>query len=531
MTETATAGSDTAEQRHGAEIVLDSVTKHYPGQRDPAVEEFSITIPAGEIVVFVGPSGCGKTTTMRMINRLIEPTSGTITIDGRDVSGINADRLRRSVGYSIQQAGLFPHLTVARNIATVPGLLGWDRKRISARVDEMLELVGLEPGTFRRRYPRQLSGGQQQRVGVARALAADPPVLLMDEPFGAVDPITRGLLQDELLRLQADLHKTIVFVTHDFNEAVKLGDRIAVLGDRSRILQYDTPAAILADPADDTVAGFVGADAALKQLTLTRVADVDLGQCPTAIESDAPDALRAALAEREWKWGLILDAQRRPLRWVSADHLAHATTLREAGQPVAGTVALRASLQEALETLLADSTAHAVVTGRRGEYAGLIAIDTLVTHLSAIRDEHSSEATDFTAAKAVSADSDAQDAAGNADDSETGSADAETGSASGDIAETSDTGTSASSEVNPSTGETSAARAESTDGTTADDQSAAGGTIASSGTDMEGATSSGAAEAETAGVTSDTAEAPAADPASDPDAPSPDRPTSGEAKP
>lgn len=394
MTDTATAGSVTAEQRHGAEIVLDSVTKHYPGQRDPAVEEFSITIPAGEIVVFVGPSGCGKTTTMRMINRLIEPSSGTITIDGRDVSGINADRLRRGIGYSIQQAGLFPHLTVARNIATVPGLLGWDRGRVNARVDEMLDLVGLEPETFRRRYPRQLSGGQQQRVGVARALAADPPVLLMDEPFGAVDPITRGLLQDELLRLQADLHKTIVFVTHDFNEAVKLGDRIAVLGNRSRILQYDTPAAILAEPADETVAGFVGADAALKQLTLTRVADVTLSRCPTAFESDGPDALRAALAEREWKWGLILDAQRRPLRWVSADHLAHASDLRDTGQAVAGTVPQRASLQEALETLLADSTAHAVVTGRRGEYAGLIAIDTLVAHLSAIRAEHSGAATD-----------------------------------------------------------------------------------------------------------------------------------------
>ncbi len=433
MTDTATAGSDTAEQRHGAEIVLDSVTKRYPGQREPAVEEFSITIPAGEIVVFVGPSGCGKTTTMRMINRLIEPTSGTITIDGRDVAGINADRLRRSVGYSIQQAGLFPHLTVARNIATVPGLLGWDRKRINARVDEMLELVGLEPATFRRRYPRQLSGGQQQRVGVARALAADPPVLLMDEPFGAVDPITRGLLQDELLRLQADLHKTIVFVTHDFNEAVKLGDRIAVLGDRSRILQYDTPAAILAEPADDTVAGFVGADAALKQLTLTRVADVDLGQCPTAIESDAPDALRAALAERDWKWGLILDAQRRPLRWVSAAQLAHADSLREAGQPVAGTVLLRASLQKALETLLADSTAHAVVTGRRGEYAGLIAIDTLVTHLSAIRDEHSSAATDSTASNTGSSD------AGHAEaDTSVRPDAAETGSASADTAEASD---------------------------------------------------------------------------------------------
>ncbi|WP_280360736.1 ABC transporter ATP-binding protein [Nocardia wallacei] len=389
MTDTAPAA-----EHPPAEIVLDSVTKRYPGQRDPAVDNISLTIPAGEIVVFVGPSGCGKTTTMRMINRLIEPTSGTITIAGRDVTAVNADQLRRQVGYSIQQAGLFPHMTVARNIATVPGLLGWNRARIAARVDEMLELVGLDPGTFRNRYPRQLSGGQQQRVGVARALAADPPVLLMDEPFGAVDPITRGLLQDELLRLQAELHKTIVFVTHDFNEAVKLGDRIAVLGNQSRILQYDTPAAVLAEPADETVAGFVGADAALKQLTLVRVQDVDLGQCPTAVETDDVEPLREALAAREWKWGLVLDAQRRPLRWVSDALLAQATSLQAVGLPVTGTVALRSSLQGALEVLLAESNAHAVVTGRRGEYAGLITIDTLVAHLSEMRAEHTSATTE-----------------------------------------------------------------------------------------------------------------------------------------
>ncbi|WP_280264078.1 ABC transporter ATP-binding protein [Nocardia wallacei] len=388
MTDTATAVSEHTEDHPRAEIVLDSVTKRYPGQRDPAVENVSLTIPAGETVVFVGPSGCGKTTTMRMINRLIEPTSGTITIDGRDVAAQDADRLRRGIGYSIQQAGLFPHMTVARNIATVPGLLGWDRARVTARIDEMLELVGLDPGTFRGRYPRQLSGGQQQRVGVARALAADPPVLLMDEPFGAVDPITRGLLQDELIRLQAELHKTIVFVTHDFNEAVKLGDRIAVLGNRSRILQYDTPAAILAEPADETVAGFVGADAALKQLTLTRVEDVELRPCATAIESDPIDPIRTELAQRDWKWGLVLDAARRPVRWVSEAHLAHASSLRDLGLPVTSTVTNRSTLQEALEALLADSTAHAVVTGRRGEYVGLVTIDTLVRHLSEIRAEH-----------------------------------------------------------------------------------------------------------------------------------------------
>ncbi|QLY34362.1 ATP-binding cassette domain-containing protein [Nocardia huaxiensis] len=344
-----------------------------------------MTIPAGEIVVLVGPSGCGKTTTLRMINRLIEPSSGTITIGGQDTSAVNPDRLRRGIGYSIQQAGLFPHLTVAKNIATVPGLLGWDRKRVAGRIDEMLELVGLEPDSFRNRYPRQLSGGQQQRVGVARALAADPPVLLMDEPFGAVDPITRGLLQDELLRLQAELRKTIVFVTHDFNEAVKLGDRIAVLGKGSRILQYDTPSAILAAPADATVAGFAGADAALKQLTLTRVSDVTLVECATALETEPVDSLRAAITGHGTDWGLVLDDERRPLRWVTLPQLAHASSLHDAGTPVGKGVSLRSTLQEALSALLAESTANAVVTGRRGVYAGLITIDTLVSHLSGMR--------------------------------------------------------------------------------------------------------------------------------------------------
>ncbi|WP_405161040.1 ATP-binding cassette domain-containing protein [Nocardia sp. NBC_01499] len=390
MTDTETRSGGIESAVSGEEIVLDAVTKRYPGQRDPAVDEVSMTIPAGEIVVLVGPSGCGKTTTMRMINRLIEPTSGTITIGGRDAASMNPDELRRGIGYSIQQAGLFPHMTVAKNVATVPGLIGWNRKKIAARTDEMLDLVGLDPDTYRHRYPRQLSGGQQQRVGVARALAADPPVLLMDEPFGAVDPITRGLLQDELLRLQGELGKTIVFVTHDFTEAVKLGDRIAVLGNQSRILQYDTPAAILADPADETVAGFVGADASLKQLTLTRVSDVELGQCPTAVEDEPVEVLRTALAEQDWPWALVLDKQRRPLRWVSADHLAHANSLRGIGSPIGEPLSLRSTLQDALEALLADQTANAVVTGKRGEYVGLITIDTLVAHLSAMRAEHGS---------------------------------------------------------------------------------------------------------------------------------------------
>ncbi|MET0317991.1 MAG: ATP-binding cassette domain-containing protein, partial [Rhodococcus fascians] len=235
---------------------------------------------------------------------------------------------------------------------------------------------------------RQLSGGQQQRVGVARALAADPPVLLMDEPFGAVDPITRGLLQDELMRLQSELGKTIVFVTHDFNEAVKLGDRIAVLGNQSSIMQYDTPEAILANPANDTVAGFVGADASLKQLTLTRIRDVRLLQCPTARESDPVDDIRTKISSRKWQWGLILDDRNRPLRWVSPGHLATASSLRGVGVPIGELVSIQSTLQDGLEALLAESTASTVVTGPRGEYVGLISIDTLVGHLQKMREAH-----------------------------------------------------------------------------------------------------------------------------------------------
>ena len=404
--------TETAPKQHvsGVDIVLDSVSKRYPGQKNAAVDNVSLTVPAGEIVVFVGPSGCGKTTTMRMINRLIEPSSGKITIDGKDALSIDPDELRRGIGYSIQQAGLFPHLTIASNVGTVPGLIGWDKKRISDRTDEMLDLVGLDPGIYRNRYPRQLSGGQQQRVGVARALAADPPVLLMDEPFGAVDPITRGLLQDELMRLQSELGKTIVFVTHDFNEAVKLGDRIAVLGNQSSIMQYDTPEAILANPANDIVAGFVGADASLKQLTLTRIRDVRLRQCPTAKESDPVDEFRAKIASRKWQWGLILDERSRPLQWTSPGQLATASSLRGVGTPIGELVSIQSTLQDGLEALLAESTASTVVTGSRGEYVGLISIDTLVGHLQKMREAHEHDHDDDDSTEGDSAPADSTEA-------------------------------------------------------------------------------------------------------------------------
>ncbi|MFJ9783032.1 ABC transporter permease subunit [Amycolatopsis sp. NPDC101161] len=267
------------EQSNGAAgetIELRNLRKHYPGQAAPAVEDLTLRIPAGEIVVLTGPSGCGKTTTMRMINRLVEPTSGVVTVGGTDVSALDLDEHRRHTGYVIQQVGLFPHLRVAANIGVVPRVLGWTRRRIAGRVGELLDVVGLtrEHGD---RFPRELSGGQQQRVGVARAMAADPPVLLMDEPFGSTDPITRARLQDEFLRLQREVRKTIVFVTHDFDEALKLGDRIAVLRPRSVLAQYDTPQAILAAPADDFVASFAGSKRNLKRLALIPVADLDLG--------------------------------------------------------------------------------------------------------------------------------------------------------------------------------------------------------------------------------------------------------------
>ncbi|MGI8456866.1 MAG: ABC transporter ATP-binding protein [Propionibacteriaceae bacterium] len=290
MTDTRSTHRDAAESHQpqaGVPIVLTELTKHYPHQPEPAVDRVTMHIPAGELVVFVGPSGCGKTTTMRMINRLIEPSSGTIHIGDDEVGGLDDVQLRRKIGYVIQQIGLIPHLTIAANVGLVPRLLKWSKKRTAQRVEEMLTVVGLDPGAFAHRYPRQLSGGQQQRVGVARALAADPPIMLMDEPFGAVDPITRGRLQEEFLSLQQTLRKTIVFVTHDFDEALKLGDRIAVLREKSQIAQFDTPEAILARPADDFVAGFIGAGAALKRLHFERVDSLDLGSSPQPAEPGA----------------------------------------------------------------------------------------------------------------------------------------------------------------------------------------------------------------------------------------------------
>jgi osmoprotectant transport system ATP-binding protein len=381
-----TADAGKARGTGGTRILLDGVTKQYGGQSRPAVDNVTMEIPAGEIVMLVGPSGCGKTTTMKMINRLIEPTSGRIFIGDDDVTQRDPDELRRHIGYVIQGAGLFPHLTVRDNISIVPRLLKWDKDRITARVDELLDLVNLDPAQYRDRYPRELSGGQQQRIGVARALAADPPVLLMDEPFGAVDPITRQRLQDELLRLQEELRKTIVFVTHDFDEAVKLGDRIAILQVGSEIVQYDTPEQILNNPANDFVRSFVGHGAALKQLTLTRVRDVELHEAAVArIGGDPTEAIQAARAiAREHV--IVLDSQDRPQRWLSVEELQDSVSLEQVTRDEQlETVSLASTLNDALDSMLTSSHGVVVVTGRRNVYEGVVRVETIMDAMAELR--------------------------------------------------------------------------------------------------------------------------------------------------
>jgi osmoprotectant transport system ATP-binding protein len=286
-----------------AELVFDEATKVYPGRDGAAVDHLSLTVPAGEICVLVGPSGGGKTTALKLVNRLIPLTSGYIRIDGKQIGDYDVTELRRSIGYVIQQVGLFPHMTIEGNVGTVPRLLGWERQRIRARVGELLELVGLDPDKDRRRFPAELSGGQRQRVGLARALAANPALMLMDEPFGAIDPIVRARLQDEFLRLQQELRKTVVFVTHDVDEAIKVGDRIAILRQGGRLAQYDTPQRILEQPVDEFVADFVGRDRALKALALRKLGDLELSRAAgdglprLSAETSLRDALALLVAE------------------------------------------------------------------------------------------------------------------------------------------------------------------------------------------------------------------------------------------
>ena len=362
-----------------AVVTLDHVSKRYgPAEAPLAVSDLSLTIPAGEIVVLVGPSGCGKTTTMKMINRLIEPTSGRITIDGEDVMALPAVELRRRIGYVIQQVGLFPHLTVAENVAVVPRLLRWPEARVRDRVDELLDLVRLEPGSYRERYPAALSGGERQRIGVARALAADPPLMLMDEPFGAVDPILRDRLQNEFLRLQAQVRKTIVFVTHDVDEAIKMADRIAILQRGGILAQYDTPDAILAAPAGEFVARFVGADLGLKRLSLGRVRDLTLATPTTARAGEARADVRQRLEEAASDYALLLDESDRPIGWIARRDLAgEGNVTADDATPGSPTIQPESTLRDALSVMLGSSVQLGVVVDESDRVLGVVSVDAI----------------------------------------------------------------------------------------------------------------------------------------------------------
>ncbi|MEY2565723.1 MAG: osmoprotectant transport system ATP-binding protein [Actinomycetota bacterium] len=359
-------------------IRLDHLTKRF-GART-AVDELSLEVDDGELCVLVGPSGCGKTTTMKMINRLVEPTSGAILVDGVDVTKADPVQLRRGMGYVIQQIGLFPHQTVADNVATVPRLLGWDRARISSRVGELLELVGLEPAQYAKRYPAELSGGERQRVGVARALGADPPVLLMDEPFGAIDPITRDRLQAEFLRLQAELHKTIVFVTHDIEEAVRLGDRIAILREGGKLEQYDTPAQVLGRPASPFVASFVGADRGLKRLSVTPIAAAELEHPPVVSpDADVVEA-RRVLEGVGGDWAVVVSAAEALTGYVGLDDLTGTGTVATRVRRLPAWVPSRSTLKHAFSEMLQHDAAWvAVLDGDR--YLGVLTPESLHTAL------------------------------------------------------------------------------------------------------------------------------------------------------
>jgi osmoprotectant transport system ATP-binding protein len=311
-------------RRQAVEIVFDHATKRYPGRVAAAVDDLTLEVPAGELCCLVGPSGGGKTTAMKLVNRLVELTSGDILIGGRSVRSLDETELRRGIGYVIQQVGLFPHMTVAENIATVPRLLGWSKSEIAERVDELLDLVDLPADDYRTRYASQLSGGERQRVGLARALAADPPVMLMDEPFSAVDPITRERLQNDFLRLHRAVPKTVVFVTHDIDEAVKMADRIALMRD-GMLVQYATPADLLAHPVDDFVADFVGADRALKSLNLTRLEELDLPAPPAVRVGERVASIRGRIASGDLEPVadslLVLDEGGKPVDWIGTGDL------------------------------------------------------------------------------------------------------------------------------------------------------------------------------------------------------------------
>jgi osmoprotectant transport system ATP-binding protein len=369
----------------GERVVFEHVTKRYPGTAEGhggAVEDLSLEIPAGKICVLVGPSGCGKTTSLKMVNRLVEPTSGRVLVGDVDIMTRDVIELRRGIGYVIQQVGLFPHQTIGDNVTTVPRLMGWPKARLRERAEELLALVGLDPATYRDRYPSQLSGGERQRVGVARALAADPPIMLMDEPFGAVDPIVRERLQNELLRLQEELAKTIIFVTHDIDEAIKMGDLVAVMQVGGHLAQFGPPADVLANPANDFVARFVGADRGLKRLSLSRVGELELRTPALVHPGDDAEAARRAAWNDPFRYVLMVDADNRPIGWIDVRAIPRQGALSEdlavGASPLLNR---RTTLKDALSMLLDADVQAGLVVDRRGALLGLVTADTIAAFM------------------------------------------------------------------------------------------------------------------------------------------------------
>ena len=356
-------------------IKLENVTKIYPDGTE-AVKEMSFEVKEGELCVFLGPSGCGKTTTMKMINRLIPITSGKIYIDGVDNTKVDASELRRNIGYAIQEIGLFTHMTVGQNIETVPALKGWTKAQRQKRVEELLELVRLNPDEFIDKYPNELSGGQRQRIGVARSLGSDPPILLMDEPFGAIDPINRVELQSEFLKIQQKIRKTIIFVTHDIYEAIKMGDRIALMKE-GRLVQYDTPANLLYRPKDKFVEGFVGADRALKGLQLLRVKEVMTSTLATANAEEKMEAVRERMVRGGIDSMAVIDNSGRFMGWVGASDLGRGGTVKEVMSSSVITSDVNSVLNEALSLMLSSGLKTLPIVGEDNRMEGILTFDAI----------------------------------------------------------------------------------------------------------------------------------------------------------
>ncbi len=368
-------------------IELNRVTKIYPGTAQPAVNSISLTVPQGEICVFIGPSGCGKPPLMRLINRLIPLTSGSISVDGKDIMTLNPIELRRQIGYVIQQVGLFPHMTVRDNIATVPKLLGWTKAKIDERVDELLGLVNLDPREFRDRYPRQLSGGQAQRIGVARAMAADPTTMLMDEPFGAIDPINREVLQDEFLRIQAKLKKTIIFVTHDINEAIKMGQRVVLLQD-GQLVQAGLPDELLNRPANEFVKSFVGADRVLKRLNLLKVRDAMMLNPVHCHEEDLSEKVLEQMTKCDLAFLIVADRDQKLRGYVNQyDLRGHKGIVADVVRKLTLTVSPERNLKEALSQMLSYDLGILVAVDEEGHIQGVLNSATLFKLVGATYDE------------------------------------------------------------------------------------------------------------------------------------------------